>query len=621
VEYRCSGLLAVFVTVLVVMLAPATASAWQVTVNIHGAGGIDETTAANLLNCETGVTGRSNASTFTCTGGTPTGNYQSGWIVELSAYVPAAYADRGWRFSAWEDTTVGGRVNCDDQPADKAYICKFQIWENLTADLYFLDTQGPQDTVITAASPSGTTSSASASFGFKADSDPDATFECRLQGPGQAGAYEACGSSTYKSESYSGLNTGAYAFTVRALDPSGNVDATPDSRSWTVDRTPPTTAIVGGPPAGGYTNAAEPAFSFTAGEGGATFQCALDGGAYAPCSSPHRLTGLADKSYVFAVRATDPYGNMGAPATRTFTVDRQVPDTTLLDGPAEGSSSPDGVATFTFASPESGVAFECRLDGAAFAPCASPKRLEGIPNGDHTFEVRAVDQAGNQDATPATRSWRVNSLDADSDGINRPADCDDGNPAIHPGLTDVPDNLVDEDSDGADRTTAATTGGGAGGGGGGGGSAGDGGSGAAAVPVSVSLNFYWLFKGSKTWARTLLLRAMTAGTTVTLTCKGGGCPFKTRTARPSSKGAVDAKRLLKKRKLSAGAVLTIRVAAPGAVTKVITFKMRRNKPPIGSRFSCLPPGAPKPLTCAAGEPGEPSRRLLGAARMPRRLVP
>jgi hypothetical protein len=596
--------LAVFVTVLVVMLAPATASAWQVTVNIHGAGGIDEITAANLLNCETGVSGRSNASTTTCTGGTPSGDYGSGWIVELSAYVPATYAQRGWRFAGWEDTTAAGRVNCDAQPADKAHICKFQIWENLTVDLYFLDTQGPQDTLITAASPSGTTGSASASFSFKADSDPDATFECKLDGPAQTGTYEVCGSPSDKSESYSGLNTGAYTFTVRAKDASGHVDATPDSRSWTVDRTPPTTAIIGGPPAGGYTNAAEPAFSFTASEGGATFQCSLDGGAYSPCSSPHRLTGLTDKSYVFAVRATDPYGNMGPPATRTFTVDRQGPDTTLLDGPAEGSSSPEGVATFTFASPESGVAFECRLDGAAFAPCTSPKGLEGIPNGDHTFEVRAVDQAGNQDATPAARSWRVNSLDADSDGTNRPADCDDANPAIHPGVTDVPDNGVDEDCDGADRTAAAATGGGGGGGGGsvagdGGSGAGDGGSGAAPVPVSVSLSFYWVFKGSKTWARTLRLRAMTPGTTVTLTCKGRGCPFKTRKARPSSEGAVDAKRLLKKRKLSAGAVLTIRVTAPGAVTKVITFKMRRNKLPTGSRFSCLPPGAPKPLTCAA----------------------
>ena len=42
--------------------------------------------------------------------------------------------------------------------------------------------------------------------------------------------------------------------------------------------------------------------------------------------------------------------------------------------------------------------------------------------------------------------------DADLDGVRRPADCDDTNPALRPGVTDVPDNGVDENCDGADAT-------------------------------------------------------------------------------------------------------------------------------------------------------------------------
>ncbi len=61
----------------------------------------------------------------------------------------------------------------------------------------------------------------------------------------------------------------------------------------------------------------------------------------------------------------------------------------------------------------SGVAsFTCRLDGSLVdTACTSPKSYTGLSTGSHTFEVWAIDNAGNADPTPASYTWMV---DADA---------------------------------------------------------------------------------------------------------------------------------------------------------------------------------------------------------------
>ncbi len=88
----------------------------------------------------------------------------------------------------------------------------------------------------------------------------------------------------------------------------------------------------------------------------------------------------------------------------TTTVDTTPPETTITAGPT-GSTSTTG-ATFSFTS-ESGATFQCSLDGASFAPCTSPTTYQSLAAGDHRFEVRATDAAGNVDATPATQAWTI----------------------------------------------------------------------------------------------------------------------------------------------------------------------------------------------------------------------
>ena len=86
----------------------------------------------------------------------------------------------------------------------------------------------------------------------------------------------------------------------------------------TPDLTRPATTITGGP-AGSVTETSA-TFSFSASEP-ATFQCRLDAGAFAPCTSPVAYTGLAATSHRFQVVAVDGSSNVDAsPAERNWTV-------------------------------------------------------------------------------------------------------------------------------------------------------------------------------------------------------------------------------------------------------------------------------------------------------------
>jgi hypothetical protein len=81
------------------------------------------------------------------------------------------------------------------------------------------------------------------------------------------------------------------------------------------------------------------------------------------------------------------------------------PETTITAAPPATSRSRN--ASFSFTANETGARFQCRLDGGAFAACASPATYAGLVAGDHSFAVRAIDAAGNVDATPASHSWRA----------------------------------------------------------------------------------------------------------------------------------------------------------------------------------------------------------------------
>ena len=104
------------------------------------------------------------------------------------------------------------------------------------------------------------------------------------------------------------------------------------------DVQPPNTTITAGP--SGASKDATPAYSFTSSEAGSTFQCAVDGGAYASCTSPHTTAPLANGTHTFYVRAIDSSSNVDpTPATRTVKVDTHAPSS-KASAPASTHASP-----------------------------------------------------------------------------------------------------------------------------------------------------------------------------------------------------------------------------------------------------------------------------------------
>jgi Bacterial Ig-like domain len=255
--------------------------------------------------------------------------------------------------------------------------------------------------------------------------DPGSTFQCRVD----SAPFHGC-PSRYTTPN---LADGFHRVMVKATDATGNVSVT-KARGFTVDTVPPAVTISSAdPPNGSVQNQVSATFSFATNDPTATVRCQLDGNGFAPCSSPFARSGFADGAHTFQVRATDAAGNVGA-ATSTWTVDTVAPTVSFTSGPGDGSTSTDPRPSFGFSASESPVIFECQLDGGGFAACSSPYSAAGrLTNAQHTFEVEAIDRAGNESPV-MTRTWTVDAPPLDvriSSGPARGSLINDPTPSFH----------------------------------------------------------------------------------------------------------------------------------------------------------------------------------------------
>ncbi len=280
------------------------------------------------------------------------------------------------------------------------------------------DTAPPAAPTLLAPDDAVVTDDATPTFDWSDVSDPSTpvTYGFQLDGDSGFGSPDTSVSGLSASTFTPGadLADGTYYWRSNATDGVGNVGPYAAARSVNVDTTAPDTTITSSPT--NPTSSTSATFAFTATET-ATFECSFDGAAFAACTSPVTYSGLAEGAHTFQVRATDAAGNTDAsPASFGWTVDLSAPVVTITSGPTGTVTSTS--ATFTW-SVDDGSPSQCRIDGAAYAPCASPVTYSGLADGAHTFDVRAIDAVGHVGSD--SRSWTVDATAPDTSITSGPA--------------------------------------------------------------------------------------------------------------------------------------------------------------------------------------------------------
>jgi hypothetical protein len=138
-----------------------------------------------------------------------------------------------------------------------------------------------------------------------------------------------------------------------------------------------------------------------------------DGSPTATYNAPSDVEGTEDTA---TIQVTVDDGNGGTDRATVQVTVKDVPPDTIIDSAIDGNGNPvqDGGTTdtskitFRFSGTDDNdniVGFECSLDGGAFQSCTSPTTYKKVAFGEHTFEVRAIDDTGNKDPEPASFSW------------------------------------------------------------------------------------------------------------------------------------------------------------------------------------------------------------------------
>ncbi|MDA0172040.1 hypothetical protein OJ998_23260 [Solirubrobacter taibaiensis] len=354
-------------------------------------------------------------------------------------------------------------------------------------------------------------------------------------------------------------------------------------------------------------------------------ECMVDGVAGTCTGTTSHTVTLPEGEHSFSVRGTDINGNLGPPAAAASF---RILDTALVSTPAANSNVTNPAFVF---STQTGVGFDCALDGMAFGPCGAKggdnrggAQLSGLVDGTHTLRVRARD-GSEFDRVPAVYTWTVDTvapavaLGASGPGegalqaINRETfvfssseaaafECQLDGAGFGPCASGITlENLAATAHRFEVRAIDAA-----------------GNVGAVAARNWVVFAFPGGFpQGSTNPERIIFTLALVAApnrratkftalqvknvpaaSTVRVTCAGKGCPSGLTGkgfTKANSPSTVSLAKFIKK-PLRAGTRITVTVSKPNAIAAVKVLTVRASKKPLIAT-KCVPPGTAKSVAC------------------------
>jgi hypothetical protein len=128
------------------------------------------------------------------------------------------------------------------------------------------------------------------------------------------------------------------------------------------------------------------------------------------------LSGVSEGAHTYFARAKDAAGNTSSASNSvTVRVDTASPETNITSGPSGPTN--DTTPTFSFGgsdnlSQAANLLYSYKVDSGVWSAYSSSTGVtlggaSGISEGLHTFYVKSKDEAGNEDGSPAQRSFTV----------------------------------------------------------------------------------------------------------------------------------------------------------------------------------------------------------------------
>jgi hypothetical protein len=132
-------------------------------------------------------------------------------------------------------------------------------------------------------------------------------------------------------------NDGTKTLRLWTIDHAGNISTIPSSLMVNLDMTAPISTISSSPSS--VINSTSASFVFTATDNNAIsdYQCKIDSGSYASCTSPKGYSSLSEGSHTFSVKAIDVAGNEGNSTHFTWAIDTTAPVVTVTTPSTNGT--------------------------------------------------------------------------------------------------------------------------------------------------------------------------------------------------------------------------------------------------------------------------------------------